>query len=235
MAKWSINRTQKLRKATLLFLALCIALVVNQCGTAEEKPLLVQDTLPYPEDALEPYISGKTIGLHYGKHHAGYVATANRLLMDSAFQGKTPVEIIKLTASKKKHSEIFNNVAQAWNHDFFWNCMKPGGGGMPKGKLAKKIKDSFGSFDAFKKEFLAAAKSRFGSGWVWLVLDDDILKVVTTANADTPLSHGLKPIFTVDVWEHAYYLDYQNRRTDFVETVLDNLADWDSAVSRLEK
>jgi Fe-Mn family superoxide dismutase len=235
MATWSINQTQKLRKATLLFVTLCIALVVNQCGTAEEKPFLVQDPLPYPEDALEPYISGKTIGLHYGKHHAGYVATANRLVMDSAFQGETPVEIIKLTAGKKKHSEIFNNVAQAWNHDFFWNCMKPGGGGMPKGKLAKKIKDSFGSFDAFKKEFLAAAKSRFGSGWVWLVLDDDILKVVTTANADTPLSRGLKPIFTVDVWEHAYYLDYQNRRTDFVETVLDNLADWDSVASRLEK
>jgi superoxide dismutase, Fe-Mn family len=235
MATWWFNRTQKLRKATLLFVTLCIALVVNHCGTAEEKPFLVQDPLPYPEDALEPYISGKTIGLHYGKHHAGYVAMANRLLIDSAFQDKTPVEIIKLTAGKKKHSEIFNNVAQAWNHDFFWNCMKPGGGGMPKGKLAKKIKDSFGSFDAFKKEFLAAAKSRFGSGWVWLVLDDDILKVVTTANADTPLSRGLKPIFTVDVWEHAYYLDYQNRRTDFVETVLDNLADWDSVASRLEK
>ncbi|MFO7972717.1 MAG: superoxide dismutase [Desulfobacterales bacterium] len=234
MAKWSINRTRKLRKATLLFVVLCIALVVNQCGTAEEKPLLVQNPLPYPEDALEPYISAKTIGLHYSKHHAGYVATANRLVMDSAFQGKTPVEIIKLTTGKKKHSEIFNNVAQAWNHDFFWNCMKPGGGGMPKGKLAKKIKDSFGSFDAFKKEFLAAAKSRFGSGWVWLVLDDDILKVVTTANADTPLSRGLKPIFTVDVWEHAYYLDYQNRRTDFVETVLDHLADWDSVVSRMK-
>lgn len=235
MAKWSINRTRKLRKAALLFVTLCIALAVNQCGTAEEKPLLVQNPLPYPEDALEPYISGKTIALHYGKHHAGYVATANRLVMDSAFQGKTPVEIIKLTAGKKKHSEIFNNVAQSWNHDFFWNCMKPGGGGMPKGKLAKKIKDSFGSFDSFKKEFLAAAKSRFGSGWVWLVLDDDILKVVTTANADTPLSRGLKPIFTVDVWEHAYYLDYQNRRTDFVKTVLDHLADWDSVVSRLEK
>jgi len=235
MAKWSINRTRKLRKAALLFVTLCIALAVNQCGTAEEKPLLVQNPLPYPEDALEPYISGKTIALHYGKHHAGYVATANRLVMDSAFQGKTPVEIIKLTAGKKKHSEIFNNVAQSCNHDFFWNCMKPGGGGMPKGKLAKKIKDSFGSFDSFKKEFLAAAKSRFGSGWVWLVLDDDILKVVTTANADTPLSRGLKPIFTVDVWEHAYYLDYQNRRTDFVKTVLDHLADWDSVVSRLEK
>jgi len=235
MAKWSINRTRKLRKGMLLFMVLCIALAVNQCGTAEEKPLLVQNPLPYPEDALEPYISAKTIGLHYGKHHAGYVATANRLLMDSAFQDKTPVEIIKLTAGKNKHSKIFNNVAQAWNHDLFWNCMKPGGGGMPKGKLAKKIEDSFGSFSAFKKEFLTAAKSRFGSGWVWLVLDDDILKVVTTSNADTPLSQGLNPIFTVDVWEHAYYLDYQNRRTDFVEIVLDNLADWDSVASRMEK
>lgn len=235
MAKWSINRTRKLRKGTLLVMVLCIALAVNQCGTAEEKPLLVQDPLPYPEDALEPYISARTIDLHYGKHHAGYVATANRLVMDSDFQGKTPVEIIKLTAGKNKYSKIFNNVAQAWNHDLFWKCMKPGGGGMPKGKLAKKIEDSFGSFSAFKKEFLTASKSRFGSGWVWLVLDDDILKVVTTSNADTPLSQGLNPIFTVDVWEHAYYLDYQNRRTDFVEIVLDNLADWDSVASRMEK
>ena len=235
MAKCPINRTRNLQKGTLLFVVICIALAVNQCGTAEEKPLFVQDPLPYPEDALEPYISAETIGLHYGKHHAGYVTTANRLVMDSAFQGKTPVEIIKLTAGKKEHSKIFNNVAQAWNHAFFWKCMKPGGGGIPKGRLAKKIEDSFGSFDTFKKEFLAAAKSQFGSGWVWLVLDDDILKVVTTANADTPLSQGLKPIFTVDVWEHAYYLDYQNRRTDFVETVLDNLADWDAVAFFMEQ
>jgi len=235
MNKCSIHRTRKLRKGMLLFMFFCIALAVNQCGTAEEKLLLVQNPLPYPEDALEPFISEKTMGLHYGKHHAGYVATANSLIKDSDFQGKTPVEIIKLTAGKKKYQKIFNNVAQAWNHDFFWHCMKPGGGGMPKGKLAKKIQNSFGSFEAFKKEFLTAAKSQFGSGWVWLVLDNDILKVVTTANADTPLSQGLTPIFTVDVWEHAYYLDHQNRRTDFVETVLDNLADWDSVVSRMEK
>jgi len=235
MNKCSIHRTRKLRKGTLLFMVLCIALAAYKCGTAEEKLLLVQDPLPYPEDALEPYISEKTMGLHYGKHHAGYVATSNRLLKDSDFQGKTPVEIIKLTAGEKEYSKIFNNVAQAWNHAFFWNCMKPGGGGMPKGKLAKKIQDSFGSFDAFKKEFLTTAKSQFGSGWVWLVLDGDILKVVSTSNADTPLSQGLNPIFTVDVWEHAYYLDYQNRRTDFVETVLDNLADWESVASRLGK
>ena len=235
MSKWPINGSRKLRKATLVLMALFIALAVNHCGTAEEKPLLVLDPLPYPEDALEPYISAKTISFHYGKHHAGYVATANRLLKDSGFQGKTPVEIIKLTAGKTKHSKIFNNVSQSWNHAFFWNCLKPDGGGIPEGELANKIQDSFGSFDAFKEEFLAEAKSQFGSGWVWLVLDNDRLKVVTTANADTPLSQGLKPIFTIDVWEHAYYLDYQNRRTDFVETVLDNLADWDSVASRMEK
>ena len=234
MAKWSINRTRKFRKGTLLFMVLCIALAVNHCGTAEDKPLLVQDPLPYPEDALEPYISAKTISFHYGKHHAGYVATANRLLKDSRFQGKTPVEIIKLTAGKTKHSKIFNNVAQAWNHAFFWNCLKPGGGGIPEGKLANKIQDSFGSLDGFKEEFLTAAKRQFGSGWVWLVLDGDMLKVVTTANADTPLSQGMKPLFTIDVWEHAYYLDYQNRRIDFVEVVLDHLADWDSVASRMK-
>ena len=235
MSKWPINVSRKEGKGALLLMALFIALAVNRCGTAEEKPLLVQAPLPYSEDALEPYISAKSIRFHYGKHHAGYVATSNRLLKDSSFQGKTPLEIIKLTAGKTKHSELFNNVAQAWNHAFFWNCLKPGGGGMPKGKLAKKITDSFGSFDTFKEEFLALAKRQFGSGWVWLVLDGDILKVMTTANADTPLSQGLKPLFTVDVWEHAYYLDYQNRRTDFVEVVLDHLADWDSVASRMEK
>ena len=235
MIKWLINGTRKLRKGTLVLMALFIALAVNQCGTPKEKPLFIQDPLPYPEDALEPYISAKTMSLHYGKHHAGYVAAANRLIKDSDFQGKTPVEIIKLTAGKKEYSKIFNNVAQAWNHDFFWKCMKPGGGGMPKGKLAKKIQDSFGSFDAFKKEFITAAKSQFGSGWVWLVPDNDRLKVVTTSNANTPLAQGLKPLFTVDIWEHAYYLDYQNRRTEFVEVVLNNLADWDSVASRMEK
>jgi len=234
MMKRPIQRFQGLRKRMPLLLVICLALAVSRCGTAEEKLLLALSPLPYSEDALEPYISAKTMNLHYGKHYAGYVNKANRLLKDSTFQDKTLVEVIRLTADKKEYLDLFNNAAQAWNHAFFWQCMKPGGGGLPKGQLAKKIEDAFGSFDAFKNDFLTASKGQFGSGWVWLVLDRDTLKVVTTANADTPLANELKPVLTVDVWEHAYYLDYQNRRTDFVETVLDKLANWDFVASQLE-
>jgi Fe-Mn family superoxide dismutase len=234
MIQWPNQQFQSLRKRMPLFLIVCLALIVSRCGTAEEKPLLVLSPLPYSEDALEPYISAKTMNLHYGKHYAGYVNTANRLLKNSPFQNKTLVEVIRLTADKKEYLDLFNNAAQAWNHVFFWQCMKPGGGGLPQGPLAKKIQEAFGSFDAFKKDFLTASKGQFGSGWVWLVLDRDILKIVATSNADTPLAHELRPVFTVDVWEHAYYLDYQNRRTDFVETVLDKLVNWDFVASQLE-
>jgi Fe-Mn family superoxide dismutase len=209
--------------------------MVPQCGRVEEKSLLTLEPLPYAENALEPHISAKTISLHYGKHHAGYVKKANNLIRGSAFVGKSCEEIIKLTAGKERYAAIFNNVAQAWNHAFFWKCMKPGGGGSPGGKLATKIKESFGSFNAFKKEFLSTASSQFGSGWTWLVLDGDKLKVVKTSNADTPLAHGQKPVYTVDVWEHAYYLDYQNRRADFVKNVLERLANWEFAASQIEQ
>jgi Fe-Mn family superoxide dismutase len=138
-----------------------------------------------------------------------------------------------LTAGKKEYTAIFNNVAQAWNHAFFWKCLKPGGGTVG-GELADWIIKSFGSIDTFKQKFLEASKSQFGSGWTWLVLDGEKLKIVTTANADTPIAHGLKPVFTVDVWEHAYYLDYQNRRADFVENVLNHLVDWDFVASQLK-
>ena len=194
---------------------------------------ITQEKLPYGDDALEPHISAKTIGFHYGKHHATYVAKANDLLKGSDLEGKSAEEIIKATAGKSEKAAIFNNVAQAWNHAFFWKCLKPGGGGEPTGKLADMIKESFGSFDEFKKEFSAAAAGQFGSGWAWLVHDGGKLKVMKTANADTPLAHGITALFTVDVWEHAYYLDYQNKRPDFVQTVLDKLANWDFAASQL--
>lgn len=194
---------------------------------------ITQEKLPYGDDALEPHISAKTIGFHYGKHHATYVAKANDLLKGSDLEGKSAEEIIKATAGKSEKAAIFNNVAQAWNHAFFWKCLKPGGGGEPTGKLADMIKESFGSFDEFKKEFSAAAAGQFGSGWVWLVHDGGKLKVMKTANADTPLAHGITALFTVDVWEHAYYLDYQNKRPDFVQAVLDKLANWDFAASQL--
>ena len=235
MTGYPVNRVKDSRKAASLFAVICLAAMIAQCGPADEKGLFVLEPLPYAEDALQPYISAETISFHYGKHHAGYVKMANSLVAGSVFEDNSFEEIIKLTSGKKGHVAIFNNVAQAWNHAFFWKCMKPGGGGSPKGKLAKKVKDSFGSFDAFKEEFLSTANSQFGSGWTWLVLDGDKLKVVKTSNADTPLTHGLKPVFTVDVWEHAYYLDYQNRRADFVKKVLDHLANWDFVASQLEQ
>jgi Fe-Mn family superoxide dismutase len=234
MAMHPIDQGKDLRKMARLFVAICLAAMVAQCGAADEKDLFVLEPLPYAEDALEPYISAKTVSFHYGKHHAGYVKKANRLVKGSAFEGKSFEEIIKFTAGNKEHAAIFNNVAQAWNHAFFWKCMKPGGGGLPKGKLVTKIKDSFGSFDTFKGEFLSTASSQFGSGWTWLVLDSGKLRIVKTSNADTPLAKGLKPVYTVDVWEHAYYLDYQNRRTEFVKNVLGHLANWDFVASQLE-
>jgi superoxide dismutase, Fe-Mn family len=234
MTRCPIYRFRKLRWGLRFIVLAGLALIVSQCGYGEKKSLFVQDPLPYSLDALEPYISAGTMTFHYGKHHAGYVTTANQLFGNSDIKGKTPEEIIRLTAGKKKDSALFNAAAQAWNHAFFWQCMKPNGGGAPTGKLLKHMEHSFGNFDTFKKAFLAAAQRHFGSGWVWLVQDGDKLKVVTTPNADTPLAHKLKPLFTVDLWEHAYYLDYQNRRLDFVEAILDNLANWDWAASQLE-
>jgi Fe-Mn family superoxide dismutase len=214
---------------------LCLAALLAACGPAQEKRPLLQEPLPYAQDALEPYISAKTMSYHYGKHHATYVANANRLMKGTNFEGKPSEKIIELTAGNEKHAAIFNNVAQSWNHAYFWKCIKPAGGGMPNEMLLEKFQESLGGFDAFKEKFVAAAKSQFGSGWAWLVLDGKTLKIVTTANADTPLAHGLRPVFAVDVWEHAYYLDYQDQRGGFVQAVLDHLADWDFVAQQLGK
>ena len=181
--------------------------------------------LPYASDALEPYISTTTMEFHYGKHHKAYVDNLNKLIAGTLFADLSLEEIIKETAGNEKFQAIFNNAAQAWNHNFFWHCMSADGGKAPKGVLLKKIEDAFGSYDQFCEDFTNAAVSQFGSGWAWLVEDKDgTLSILTTANADTPLAHGLKALLTVDVWEHAYYLDYQNRRADFVKTFLTHLA-----------
>lgn len=217
------------------FLALVgILLFINACDLSDHKPLFAQKRLAYDERALEPTISTRTMQLHYGKHYTGYVNKANRLVKDSRFKGWTMIEIIQQIPKNNELSEIFNNVAQAWNHEFFFEGIKPQGGGTPKGALLVKIKSEFGTFEAFKTEFFEAAQSRFGSGWVWLVLADSQLKIVTTTNADTPLAHGMLPLFTVDLWEHAYYLDYENRRNKYVEAVFTNLADWDFIAARME-
>lgn len=217
-----------------LFVMIGLALAVTQCSKGGNDTQIAQEPLPYAENALEPYVSAVTLRLHYGKHHAGYVDAANQLLKKSPFDGKAVADILRETAGKAEYASLFNHVAQAWNHDFFWKSLKPGGGGAPTGLLLEKIVASFGSLDAFKKAFVEAAKGQFGSGWVWLVQEGEALKIMATSNADTPIAHGLTPLFTVDVWEHAYYLDYQNRRAEFVQDVLDNLVNWEFATARLE-
>lgn len=190
--------------------------------------------LPYPKNALEPYMSGNTFDFHYHKHHLAYVNNLNNLIKDTDLTTKTLEEIILLSAKDTSKVGIFNNAAQVWNHTFFWHSMKPNGGGKPTGDIAHKIDTDFGSYDAFVETFKNAATTQFGSGWAWLVLDtNNKLKIIKTANADTPFVDGLKPLLTIDVWEHAYYLDYQNRRPDFITTYLQSLVNWDFANKNL--
>lgn len=199
-----------------------------------DKKQIEQVALPFAENALEPAISANTIGFHYGKHHKGYVDNLNKLIAGTEFEGLPLEEIIKKTAGKPEHTGIFNNAAQAWNHTFFWNSLSPKGGGKPSEALLKKIEESFGSFDDFVKELTEAAKTQFGSGWAWLVLDGNKLKVMKTSNAETTLTMGIKPLLTIDVWEHAYYLDYQNKRPDYATAVLDKLINWEFAAKNLK-
>ena len=190
-------------------------------------------SLPYGLDALEPHISSRTLEFHHGKHHAGYVANLNKMVAGSDLDGKSLEEVITTVAGDASKAGIFNNAAQVWNHSFYWQCMKPGGGGSPSGALAEKINADFGSFEGFVEQFKTAGATQFGSGWAWLVLDNGNLKVTKTANADLPLAHGQKALLTMDVWEHAYYLDYQNRRPDYIGTFLNQLVNWDFVAANL--
>ena len=186
--------------------------------------------LPYADNALEPVISANTISFHYGRHHRGYVDNLNKLVAGTEYADQPLEKIIISTAGRAEKTAIFNNAAQMWNHTFYWQSLKSKGGGEPPAALNKKIEASFGSLDACKKELASAAVSQFGSGWAWLVLDGEKLRVVKTANADVPLTTGMKPLLTIDVWEHAYYLDYQNRRADYVNAVLNRLINWEFAL-----
>ncbi len=188
-----------------------------------------QPPLLYAENELEPFISAKTIGFHYGKHHVAYITNYNNLVAGSPLDNLSIEEVITQVAADPQKVGIFNNGAQAWNHSFYWKSLTPNGGGEPSGELAAKIAQDFGSFDKFKEELKSAAATQFGSGWAWLVLDGGKLKVVKTGNAQTPSTSGQTPILTIDVWEHAYYLDYQNRRPDYVASIIDNLLNWDFA------
>ncbi|MFS8892742.1 superoxide dismutase [Synechococcus sp. O70.1] len=189
--------------------------------------------LPYPADALQPYMSAETFSYHHGKHHAAYVANLNKLIEGTELANKSLEEIIKATFGDPDKVSIFNNAAQVWNHTFFWESMKPGGGGAPTGPIADKINADLGGYDKFVEAFKTAAATQFGSGWAWLVLDNGTLKVTKTPNAENPLVHGQVPLLTLDVWEHAYYLDYQNRRPDYITAYLEHLVNWDAANARL--
>jgi superoxide dismutase, Fe-Mn family len=185
--------------------------------------------LPYAKDALQPHMSAETLDFHHGKHHKAYVDKLKSLLEGKPEANKSLEEIIM----GAPEGPVFNNAAQVWNHTFFWNSMKPQGGGAPTGELAQAITRDFGSFDKFKEEFVNAAVGRFGSGWAWLVGDAGKLKIVSTANADLPMKHNQKALITCDVWEHAYYIDYRNARQKFVEVFLASLANWDFAAQNL--
>jgi Fe-Mn family superoxide dismutase len=195
--------------------------------------MLTLPKLPYAEDALEPYISVATLKLHHGKHHKGYVDTLNKLLADDALADLPLIDIIGQSHDDPVRQTIHNNAAQIWNHDFFWKSMQPGGGGEPAGDLKVLIEHDFGDIEKFRAAFLEAATKHFGSGWIWLVATDGVVGIVTTHDAEMPALQVRTPLLCCDLWEHAYYLDYQNRRADFVTAFLDHLANWDFANTNL--
>jgi Fe-Mn family superoxide dismutase len=182
--------------------------------------------LPYALDALEPHVSRRTLATHHGRHHAAYVEKTRALVQRTAMEGASLEEIV---LSSAPGSTLFNVAAQAWNHAFLWHSMCPGGGGPARGAIASLIEESFGGHTAFSQQFVTVAGDQFGSGWAWLVLDDSRLRIVATPNAETPLIGSLVPLLTIDVWEHAYYLDYQHRRLDYIATFLAHLVNWDFA------
>ncbi len=189
--------------------------------------------LPYEKEALEPYIGARTLDFHHGKHHNAYVTNLNKLIKGTDLISDGIEDIIKKTVNNADKAGIYNNAAQVWNHTFYWKSMKPNGGGLPTGTIAKKIDVDFGGYDNFIEQLKNAGLSQFGSGWVWLVMKDGKLEMMKTSNADTPIAHSVKPLLTVDVWEHAYYLDYQNNRGAYLDVFIKNLINWDFANSNL--
>lgn len=205
--------------------------VSTMAGAAAQSHVL--PPLPYPDNALDPVISSRTIGFHYGKHHKAYVDNLNKLIAGTPMADMTLEQVIRDSANVPEKTGVFNNAAQVWNHTFYWNGMRPNGGGKPGADLAARIDKDLGGYDAMRKELFTAAATQFGSGWAWLVEDAGKLKVVKTGNAENPMTRGMKPLLTIDVWEHAYYLDYQNRRADYINAVLDKLVNWDFVAANL--
>ncbi|MFO8111007.1 MAG: superoxide dismutase [Desulfosalsimonadaceae bacterium] len=234
----TLNRRDFIAQSVALGLACFLPATANASSSkAAKKPAtrssLNLPSLPYDEDALAPVISARTIGYHYGKHHAGYVANLSKLVAGTTLANQSLEEIVLATAARSDKADIFNNAAQVWNHTFYWKSLSPKGGGEPPAELKTKMEQSFGSVGACKDALADAATAQFGSGWAWLIEDKGRLRVMKTANADTPLTEGLNPLLTIDVWEHAYYLDYQNRRGDYVRAVLDRLVNWEFAAANL--
>lgn len=219
------SRRKFIVQAPIVAAALAAGIAAPGSGAAaQQAPAL--PPLPYPPSALAPYISENTISFHYGKHHQTYLNNMIKMIAGTPSE-KLPLEqIIRTAAGKPDQAGLFNNAAQVYNHTFFWNSMKPGGGREPQGKLATLLTDSFGGYGKFVEAFSNAALTQFGSGWTWLVLEGGKLKVVKTSNADTPIMMGLTPLITIDVWEHAYYLDYQNRRADYIKAFVEKLLNW---------
>jgi Fe-Mn family superoxide dismutase len=189
--------------------------------------------LPFADNGLDPVISANTLGFHYGKHHKAYVDNLNKLIAGTPLEGQPLEKIILESAGKPEKAGVFNNSAQVWNHTFYWHSIKPGGGGTPPAALAKLIERDFGSLDNLKKELATAATTQFGSGWAWLASDNGKLVVTKTSNAELPMTRGQKALLTIDVWEHAYYLDYQNRRPDYANAVIEKLLNWQFAAENL--
>lgn len=228
-----MDRRSFLKTAALGAAAVGLGVGLARPGLARAADTFPLPPLPWAEDALEPYISARTISFHYGKHHAGYVKKLNKAIQGTPWAKMDLVDIIQ--GSYGKDDYLFNNAAQVWNHTFYWNSLKPGGGGQPDHYLTGAINAEFGSVEACVQQLAEASAKRFGSGWGWLCLKDGKLAVVSSSNALNPLvEEGLKPLLTIDVWEHAYYLDYQNRRGDYLKGVLDHLINWDFAAQNLK-
>ena len=247
-----LSRRQLVQGAAALTLGIGAARVAGACAApaaagsaAASTPLNVlvpQDgkggfelpALPYPDNALDPIISPLTLSFHYAKHHKGYLDNLNRMTAGTPHAGKTLEEVIRAAAADPAQKGLFNNAAQVWNHTFYWSSLSPDGGGKPQGELAERITRDFGSFERFAEEFARVSTTQFASGWGWLVVDGEgKLSVMSTGNADLPMLHGKRALLTIDVWEHAYYLDFQNRRADYVRLCIERLANWRFAASNL--
>lgn len=207
--------------------------VDNFSKAAQAGSQYVLAPLPYANNALEPVITANTLSFHYGKHHKTYVDNLNNLVANTALAGQSLEDIVRASAGQADKAAIFNNAAQVWNHMFYWHSLSSNGGGEPPAALKQKIEEAFGSVEACKKEFAQAALTQFGSGWAWLVVDGGKIAIAKTGNAETPITKNVRPLLTIDVWEHAYYLDYQNRRADYANAILDKLINWEFAAANL--